>query len=103
MMPGMGGGQGPVTQYLASMNPNTPQTPQDMMAVADSLAQELLGLPESIKDSELRKLKQYNQALHSMVKAQMDAKRQATKSQAGNAAMGQMQQQAQGGGAPPPM
>lgn len=102
-MPGMGGGS-PVTQYLSQMSPNVPQTPQDMMMVADSLAQELMGLPESVKNSELRKLKQYNQALHSMVKARMDEIRSQTKSQAGNAAMGQMQQQAAGGGgAPPPM
>jgi hypothetical protein len=102
-MPGMMGGQGPVTAYLSQMSPNTPQTPEDMMTVADSLAQELLGLPESVKNSELRKLKQYNQALHSMVKARMEAQREQTKAQAGNAAVGQMQQQAQGGGggAPP--
>ena len=100
---GMGSGQ-PVTQYLSQMSPNVPQTPQDMMTVADSLAQELMGLPESVKNSELRKLKQYNQALHSMVKARMDEIRNQTKSQAGNQAMGQMQQQAAGGaGAPPPM
>jgi hypothetical protein len=100
-MPGQGG-QGPVSAYLAQMSPNVPQTPQDMMAVADSLAQELLGLPESVKNSELRKLKQYNQALHSMVKARMQEQRDQTKQQAGNAAVGQMQQQAAGGGAPPP-
>jgi len=104
--PGMGMGMGmgqPVTQYLSSMNPNVPQTPQDMMAVADSLAQELMGLPQSVKNSELRKLKQYNQALHSMVKARIDQQREDTRNQAGNAAVGQMQQQAagQGGGQPP--
>jgi hypothetical protein len=101
-MPGMMGGQGPVTAYLSQMSPNVPQTPQDMMAVADSLAQELMGLPDSVKRSELRKLKQYNQALHAMVMAQIDQKRSDTKAQAGNAAMGQMQQGGQGG-APPPM
>ncbi len=104
MMPGMAGGQGPVTAYLSQMSPNVPQTPQDMMTVADSLAQELLGLPESVKNSELRKLKQYNQALHSMVKSRMDQIRQDTKNAAGNAALGQQQQAAGGGGgAPPPM
>jgi len=92
------GGQGPVSAYLGSMTPNVPQTPEDMMAVADSLANDLLGLPESVKDSELRKLKQYNEALHSMVKARMQQKRSDAKSSAGNAAVGQMQQ---GGGAPP--
>ncbi len=95
----MGATQSPVTSYLASMGPNVPQTPEDMMQVADSLAQQLLGLPESIKDSELRKLKQYNQALHAMVKARMDSIRQETRNAAGNAAMGQAQQ---GGGQAPP-
>lgn len=101
-MPGMGS-QSPVTAYLSQMSPNVPQTPQDMMQVADSLAQELMGLPDSVKRSEMRKLKQYNQALSAMVQARMDQKRRDTKAQAGNAAMGQMQQQAQGGGGAPPM
>lgn len=90
--------QGPVSNYLQSMSPNVPQTPQDMMAVADSLAQELMGLPESVKDSELRKLKQQNEVLHSLVKARMEQIRRDAKSSAGNAAVGAMQQ---GGGAPP--
>jgi hypothetical protein len=95
---GMQGGQGPVSAYLATMSPNTPQSPEDMMQVADSLAQELLGLPESVKDSELRKLKSYNEALHSMVKARMDQIRRDTKKQVGNAAA--MQGQQGGGGQP---
>ncbi len=96
-MPGMMGGQGPVTMYLAQVSPTTPQTPQDMMAVADSLATELMGLPPSIKRSELRKLKQYNQALHAMVEARMEDGRETTRQAAGNAAVGQMEMQMQGG------
>lgn len=98
-----GGGQSPVTAYLSQMSPNVPQTPEDMMQVADSLADELMGLPDSVKRSEMRKLQQYNQALSSMVKARMDQKRRDTKAQAGNQAVGQMQQQGGGGGggAPP--
>lgn len=105
---GGGGGQpqpgadSPVTQYLAQMSPNTPQTPDDMMQVAASLANDLLGLPEGTKRSELRKLKQYNATLHALVLAQMEDKRNETKSSAGNAAVGQMQAQSQGGGQPPP-
>lgn len=97
--PGMGG-PGPVSQYLASMSPNTPQTPQEMLQVADSLAQELIGQPESVKDSELRKLKAQNEVLHALVRSRLDALRNNTKSQAGNAAMGQMQQGGAQGGAP---
>lgn len=91
--------QGPVTQYLASMGPNTPTTPADMLAAADMLANELMGLPETVKDSELRKLKMSNEPLHSMVRARIDAKREEFKNQGGAALM---QQQQQGGGQPPP-
>lgn len=87
---------GPVSQYLGAMSPSTPQTPEDMLGVAESLATELLGQPEGVKDSELRKLKSANQVLHSLVKTKMTEMREGAKSQAGNAAVGQMQQQAAG-------
>jgi len=89
---------GPVTQYMQQLSPNVPQTPQDMMAAADTIAQGLLGRPEGEKDIELRKLKQGNQVLHSLVTARMDQIRRDTKSQAGNQAMAQMQQGGGGGG-----
>jgi hypothetical protein len=73
---------GPITGYLESMSPNTPQTPIDMMATAETLANELLGLPEGQKDSELRKLKQENEVLHSLVRSKMDQIRQETRMQA---------------------
>jgi hypothetical protein len=92
---------GPVTQYLSSVGPNVPQSPEDMLAVADSMAIELMGQPESTKNSELRKLKQVNEALHHMVRGKIDQKRRDTKNAAGNQAVGQMQQQMQQGGAPP--
>jgi hypothetical protein len=88
-------GQGPVTQYLATQGPNASMSLDEMSEIADSLAQGLLGLPESVKNSELRKLKQYNQPLHSMVKERMDQIREQTRSAAGNSAVGAMQQ---GGG-----
>lgn len=91
---------GPVSSYLASMSPSTPVTPMDMLQVAQSIAQDLLGKPESVKDSELRKLKQQNEALHGLVKAKMDQMRRETRSQAGNQAVGQMQQQLSGGAQP---
>lgn len=85
MDPSMGG-VGPVTQYLAATGPNVPQTPEDMMATADSLAQQLLGSPETVKDSELRKLKQANPTLHALVKERMAQIRRDSKSQAANSA-----------------
>lgn len=95
-MSALGGGT-PVTDYIQSMGPNTPVTPTEMQQVAMQLAQELMGKPESVKDSELRKLKQFNETLHSVVRANMDKIRQNTRNQAGGAALQQMQQ---GGGAP---
>ena len=47
---------GPVTQMVNSGGLAT--TPDEMMAQAEAIAQELLGLPEGQKDSELRALKQ---------------------------------------------
>lgn len=88
----------PVTDYIQSMGPNTPITPMEMQQLAQQLASELLGKPESVKDSELRKLKQYNETLHSLVRSNMDKQRQQVKTQAGGAALQQMQMQ--GGGAP---
>ena len=64
------------------------------MAAADQIAGQLLGQPESAKDSELRKLKQANPVLHSLVRSRMDQMRTDSKNQAAQA----MQQQQQGGG-----
>lgn len=89
---------GPVDQYMQSMSPNVPQTPQDMLSVADSIAQQLLGQPEGVKDSQLRKLQQGNKVLHGLVKERLDQLRRDTKNSAGNAAMAQIQQGGGGGG-----
>ena len=63
----MGAGGTPVSEYIQTMGPNTPVTPNDLQAAADALAQQLLGLPEGQKDSELRKLKQFNPTLLSLI------------------------------------
>jgi len=89
----MGAGGTPVSTYIQSMGPNVPITPNDLQAAASQLAQELIGLPESVKDSELRKLKQYNPTLHSIVRAKLDEIRQQFRLQGG----AMMQQQAAGG------
>jgi len=87
--------QGPVTGMI--MSGNVPQTPDDMMAQAESIAQQLLGMPESQKDSELRMLKQKNEVLHSLVKAKIDEIRGQAKTQGGAQLLAQ---QFGGGGAP---
>jgi diguanylate cyclase len=62
----------PVDNYLQGLQPGAPVTPEDMQSAAQQMATELLGLPESIKDSQLRKLKQHNPVLHSVVRAALD-------------------------------
>lgn len=90
---GQGGGQGgqpmspdmmpgPVTQYAASAGANTPQSPEEMESLADSMANDLLGRPESVKDSELRRLKTINKVLHLVVRDKMQQKRNQAKQQA---------------------
>ncbi len=73
-------------------------TPNDLQSAAEMLAQELLGLPEGVKDSQLRELKQHNPTLHAIVREKMDDMRNQMKQQGG--AMLQQQQFGGGGGAP---
>jgi len=81
--PGMMPGGGPVDQWLANMGPNTPVQPQEMVAAADSLAQQLLGQPEGVKDSQLRLLKQKNEVMHAIVRSRLDTIRNQAKTQGG--------------------
>lgn len=84
----MAGGQ-PVDQYVASMGSGSAQTPEDLMSAAQSLADQLMGQPESVKDSQLRKLKQTNPVLHSLVRARIDQIRRDARSQGGAQVMAQ--------------
>ena len=85
----MGAGMTPVSEYIGTMGPNTPITPNDLQAAAEQLAQQLLGLPEGTKDSQLRELKQYNPTLHALVREKMDDIRQQARMQGGAMLMGQ--------------
>jgi hypothetical protein len=73
---------GPVSQIVQSGN--MPQTPDEMLQQAESIAQQMLGLPEGQKDSELRMLKQKNEVLHSLVRSRMDSIRQQARMQGGS-------------------
>jgi hypothetical protein len=84
----------PVSNYIQSMGPNAMVTPNDLQSAAEQLANELLGLPEGVKDSELRKLKQFNPTLHSITRAKMDEIRSQMRTQGG----AMLQQQQFGGG-----
>lgn len=84
---GMPQGGGPVTGMV--MSPNTPITPEDMLAMASSIAQQVLGLPESQKDSELRALKTKNEALHALVTAKVKEIRQSAQTAGASMLLGQ--------------
>lgn len=84
----------PVSSMI--QNNMMPQTPDEMMEAADSLAQQLLGKPDSIKDSELRALKAKNPVLHALVKEKLDQIRGSARTQGG--AMLMSQQYGSGGG-----
>ena len=72
-------------------------TPQDLQSAAEMLAQELLGLPEGTKDSQLRELKNSNPTLHAIVKEKMGDMRQQARQMGGDQVLAQ---QGMGGGAP---
>jgi hypothetical protein len=67
MMGGMGGGMGGGAGGQTSAD-----TPQDLMAQADQIAQELLGMEETQRRSEMMQLKKENEALHSIVKSKVE-------------------------------
>ena len=79
----MGAGNTPVSSYIQSMGPNVPVTPNDLQAAAEQLANELLGIPEGQKDSQLRELKQFNPTLHAIVRQKMDEIRRSARMQGG--------------------
>lgn len=76
-------GGGPASNFIAQMGPNTPISPEELGQAADTIAQELLGLPESVRRSELIALKKHNEALHALVRAKMDQIRNTVRMQAG--------------------
>ena len=75
---GQGGGQpapqgpaGAAAQNVSLSTPTAPGekvTPQDMQAKAESIANQLLAMPESQRQSEMTKLKSQDPVIHSLVK-----------------------------------
>jgi hypothetical protein len=70
-------------------SPNVPRTPEDLQQQAQLIANDLLSKPESIKDSELIKLKRSDQTMHALVTSIMDDIRQQARSQGGAMVMQQ--------------
>jgi len=88
MAPGGAAGMQSITA-MAQMGENTPITPQEMLGRAQGIAQQLMMMPESQKDSELRNLKGINPTLHSLVGSIMDDMRSQARMQGGAMLMGQ--------------
>ena len=90
-----------VDQFLMQRqnSPNVPRTPEEMQTQAQLIADDLLAKPESLKNSELIKLKRTDVTMHALVTSMIDDIRQQARSQGG--AMVMAQQYGQGGPAPP--
>lgn len=75
---------------LAMTMPGSAQsrTPQEVLSQAEEVANYLMGQPESIKDSMLRRLKQTDAVLHAVVKSVMDERRQQARLQGGAMLLG---------------
>ena len=80
-------GQAPsaVDQFIMQRqnSPNIPRTPTDMQTQAQLIANDLLSKPESIKDSELIKLKRADSLMHALVSSVIDDIRRQAKNQGG--------------------
>jgi hypothetical protein len=91
--PGAAPGMGPsaVDQFLMQRqnSPNMPRTPEDLQMQAQLIANDLLAKPESLKDSELIKLKRTDQTMHALVTSIIDDIRQQARTQGGAMVMQQ--------------
>jgi len=87
---GMGGAapMAPVPQAMAGMPPTAAapasgaQTPMDMMAQAEQMAQQLVQIPYPQRRQQLTDMKQSNPALHAIVTQKMEDLRQQVSSEA---------------------
>ena len=80
---------GAAAQQFAMSQPtqmNKPTTPEEMVAQAQTIAQQMMALPSSQRRSELITLKRVDPTMHSLVTSAMDEIRQQARS------MGQQQQ-----------
>ena len=103
MMPtAPGAAPNPVDQFLMQRQngPNVPRTPDDLQSQAQLIAQQLLSLPESQKDSQLIKLKKSDPTMHALVKSIINDIRQQAQTQGGAMLMQQQYGGGQSGGAP---
>jgi hypothetical protein len=81
----------PVDQFMAQRqnSASVPRSPEELQSQAQVLAQQILQLPESQKDSELIKLKRSDQMMHALVSSMIEDIRQQAKTQGGAQVMAQ--------------
>lgn len=69
--------------------PNVKITPQELLGRAQTIAQQIMGLPESQKDSELINLKKADPLLHSVVSSRIDDMRRQARNVGGSMVLAQ--------------
>lgn len=72
-----------------------PVTPDDLMAQADQVAQQLLAMPYEQRRTEMLRIKKSNPTLHALVKSKMEGQRSQNRSVGGQQIQQQNQQQQQ--------
>lgn len=86
-------GQAPsaVDQFLMQRqnSPNVPRTPEELQMQAQLIANQLLSMPDALKDAELLKLKRADATMHALVTSIIDDIRQQARSQGGAMVMAQ--------------
>lgn len=82
----------PVDTYLQSAGGNTSMSFDELSSVAQSLATELLAIPEAPRRSQLRKLRQVNNTLADATLSEMERQREDVRRNAGDQAVSQMVQ-----------
>lgn len=80
-----------VDQFIAQRqnSPNVPRTPEELQMQAQLIANQLLSMPDALKDSELLKLKRGDPTMHALVTSMIDDIRQQARSQGGAMVMAQ--------------
>jgi hypothetical protein len=69
--------------------PNTPVTPQELMAKAEEIAGQMQSLPDTQRQSEMIALKKTDPTLHALVKSRMDDQKQQAQMQGGQQVLAQ--------------
>jgi hypothetical protein len=84
--PSQQGAMGQAAQSVTAnlpANPNEKVSPEELQERAQYVASQLMGMPESQKDSELRKLKTIDPTLHALVRSIMQDMRRQAQTQGG--------------------